>query len=112
MEYNELSRRGLIDLNTQYDAENNMALREFMMDKDPSSNFERIRPFEEVADKIDAVGESIRKANSAGGKSFLSKMNSLFNGLIDDANEIFNEFEGDDEEDDDSEDDNEEDDDD
>ena len=98
MNYNDLSRRGLIDLNAKYDKENDNALYDFMVEKNKETGFERIRPFEQVADRIDKVNASIRNSNDNIKQKFADRINNLFDSLIDSINEEITEYTEDDDE--------------
>lgn len=53
--YNDLSRRGLIKLGMDYDAENNGALLEYLTAN--GDKYEDIRPVEKIIERADQVSE-------------------------------------------------------
>lgn len=55
--YKDLSRRGLIQLGTDFDAENDGALLEYLTEN--GDKYEDIRPIESIIDRADQVSEII-----------------------------------------------------
>ena len=58
--YEDLSRRGLIKLNKDFDAENDGALMHFLAEN--GDNYEDIRPVEAIIDRVDQAAETVSKA--------------------------------------------------
>lgn len=77
MNYNELSRRGLIKLNNDFDQENDNALKNYL-DAAEDDRYEGIRIFEQVAEEFDETSmksiETVREAISSMADSFIDKL--------------------------------------
>lgn len=81
MAYEELSRRGLIKLNHDYDNESGNALKEFL--NESNTVYEPIRPIEQVIDKLDKTTEAMEARGSAVSGAILDRVNAMFDGIID-----------------------------
>lgn len=82
MAYEELSRRGLIKLNRDYDVESNNALKEFL--NNSQTVYEPIRPIEQVIDKIDKTTEAMEARGSAVSDAIMDRVNHVFDTIIGD----------------------------
>ena len=58
--YEDLSRRPLIALNKDYDADNDGKLMGYFGEVDPEKQYEGIRPIESVVDKIDQITDTVK----------------------------------------------------
>ena len=82
MKYDDLSRRGLIKLNNQYDNDNNNQLKEYAENIDSINPIERIRPYEEVAQKIDNLSEAMQHKGGQVSRAMLDRVNHMFDAIV------------------------------
>ena len=79
-QYNELSRRGLIKLNNDFDHANNNALHEFL--NGASESYEEIRPFEQIAQRADILYDTLKDRGDAISKSMLDRVDHVFDSIV------------------------------
>lgn len=79
-QYNELSRRGLIKLNHDFDAANDNALHEFL--NGAQESYEGIRPFEEIAQRVDELSGVLNDKKDAVSQSMMDRVNHVFDGVV------------------------------
>ena len=78
--YGELSRRGLIKLNNDYDKANDNALNDFLDQHD--GFYEEIRPYEQIAEKLDDVTETLQQKGSQVSNAMMDRVNHVFDAMI------------------------------
>ena len=61
--YQDLSRRGLIKLNTDFDAENGNKLHDYLSENE--SNYEGIRPVEKIIERCDEIKDTVTGSGNA-----------------------------------------------
>lgn len=78
--YNDLSRRGLIKLNNDFDRENNNSLKQFLNDN--RSEYEGIRPHEKMFDKLDDVHDEIAIRGGVVASAVIKRMDKVFDRMM------------------------------
>jgi len=78
--YNAFSRRGLIKMNNDYDKVSNGALHNFLEDKE--DNYEEVRPFEQIAERLDEVTETIQERGGMISNAMMDRVNHVFDSMI------------------------------
>lgn len=82
--YNEISRRGLIKLNTDFDHANDNQLKDYFdACETDGKHYERIRPHEQIIERLDEVTGALEGRVDAVSKSMLERTNRVFDTLID-----------------------------
>lgn len=89
-EYQDLSRRALIALNKDYDADNNQKLKGYFDKVDPEKHYEGIRPIESMTDKVDQIASTITENGGAIKKAALDAATSTLDKVIDTVGQIIN----------------------
>lgn len=87
--YSDLSRRALIQLNEDFDQENNSSLLQFLTENE--EDYENVRPIESIVERCDQVKESICDTGGNMLKQFaikqadslLDKIISTVGGIVD-----------------------------
>lgn len=79
-EYKELSRRGLIKLNNEFDQANDHALHNFLNGDD--RNYEEVRPYEQIAEKMDEVTEAVQMKGGVISTAIIDRANHIFDSMI------------------------------
>lgn len=92
--YEDLSRRGLIELNKDFDVENDGALMKFLAEN--GDNYEDIRPIESIIDRVDQVAETVSNAGykikSVIGKEGGNLLESVIGAIADAADIVTGDF--------------------
>lgn len=78
--YGELSRRGLIKLNNDFDKANENQLKNFLDSSD--TEYEGIRPFEAIAERMDEVSEVVKKKSDTVSQAMMDRVNHMFDSVI------------------------------
>ena len=79
--YNELSRRGLIKLNNDFDIANDNALKEFL--NSSSEGYEAIRPHEQMIEKMDETIDRVKIQGGIVSSALVKRMDKVFDRLMD-----------------------------
>ena len=79
--YNELSRRGLIKLNNDFDIANDNALKEFL--NSSSEGYEGIRPHEQMIEKMDETIDRVKIQGGIVSSALVKRMDKVFDRLMD-----------------------------
>ena len=79
-QYNELSRRGLIKLNHDFDDTNDNALHEFL--NGAQEPYEAIRPFEQIAQRVDELSGVLKDKGDTVSQSMMDRVNHVFDGVV------------------------------
>ena len=80
MEYKDLSRRGLIKMNGDYDKTNDNKLKEFM--NNSSTAYEEIRPYEQIAERLDDLTEAVEEKGGVVSDAIMGRVNHVFDSII------------------------------
>lgn len=86
--YNELSRRGLIKLNNDFDTANNNALKEFLNNSEDV--YEGIRPHEHMIEKLDETAERVKIQGGIVSTAVIKRMDKIFDHVMDKLSEEVN----------------------
>lgn len=78
--YNDLSRRGLIKLNNDFDKTHNNDLHNFL--NNSTNEYEGIRPIESIVDRMDEVGATIHGKGDIISKTMMDRVNHVFDSVI------------------------------
>lgn len=78
--YEGLSRRGLINLNHDFDKDNNNMLKEYLGDNE--AGYEEIHPYEEVIDRMGDVSDALQDRMDTVSKSMVFRLNNVFDSLV------------------------------
>ena len=82
--YNEISRRGLIKLNTDFDHHSNNQLKDYFdACETDGKQYERIRPHEQIIERLDEVTAALEGRADAVSKNMLERANRVFDSLVD-----------------------------
>lgn len=73
--YKDLSRRGLIKLNSDFDEANNNQLHDFLSDNE--ANYEGVRPVEKIIETCDSIRDSISGSGSLIKQGILKSVDSV-----------------------------------
>lgn len=79
--YEDLSRRGLIKLNKDFDQDNEEMLLHYLMENEDS--YEGIRPVESVIDRIDKVSDAFSESKGGIKRFVTNGVNNLIDSVID-----------------------------
>lgn len=79
--YGQLSRRGLIKLNEDFDAKNDEMLLEYL--KESGENYEEIRPVEKAVEYVDAVLDATDEARTGIKAIAAEEINKLLDNITD-----------------------------
>lgn len=79
-EYKEISRRGLIKLNTDYDKANDNSLHKFL--NEPGREYEEIRPFEQISERLDEVAMVFEDKTDAVSQAMMNRVNHVFDNVV------------------------------
>lgn len=83
-DYKEISRRGLIKLNTDFDIDNDGQLKEYLNHSVANGRtYEEVRPYEQIVERLDDVTEALEGRVDAVSESMLERANKVFDSLID-----------------------------
>ena len=78
--YNDISRRGLIELNNDFDKKSDNALYNFLNNSE--KDYEEIRPYERVAEKLDEVTEAIQAKGGIISNAMVDRVNHIFDNMV------------------------------
>lgn len=79
--YGQVSRRGLIKLNEDFDSANENMLLEYLKEND--GNYEEVRPVEKAIEYVDMVTESADEAKTGIKGIAIEEINKLLNKMTD-----------------------------
>lgn len=79
--YNELSRRGLISLNKDFDNDNQNSLKDYLNSTEKC--YEPVRPIEQVIERLDEATDAVKARNGVVSDAIMSRVNDMFDGIID-----------------------------
>ena len=77
--YNELSRRGLIKLNNDFDIEHDNELKEFLNNSD---GYEGIRPHEQMIEKLDETTEKVKIQGGVVSTAMIKRIDKVFDRIM------------------------------
>lgn len=80
MNYNDISRRGLIKLNNDYDKANDNALHNFLNEN--NALYEHIRPFEQIAERLDGISETLKDKGDSVSNAMMDRVEHVFDSLV------------------------------
>lgn len=78
--YKDLSRRGLIRLNRDYDDKSDNALFDFYQEH--SDEYEGVRPFEQIVERVDELSDKLKDKKDTVSESMMSRIDSVFDGVV------------------------------
>lgn len=79
--YDELSRRGLINLNKDFDNDNQNSLKEYLNSSE--TVYEPVRPIEQVIERLDEATDAVKARGGVVSDAIMSRVNDMFDGIID-----------------------------
>ena len=79
--YNELSRRGLIKLNNEFDIAHNNELKEFL--NNSIDGYEGIRPHEQMIEKLDETTEKVKIQGGVVSSAVIKRIDKVFDRMMD-----------------------------
>ena len=78
--YNDLSRRGLIRLNNDFDLDNNNALKEYLNQRD--GNYEGVRPLEQMMEELDNASEKVKIQGGVVSSAVIKRIDKVFDRMM------------------------------
>lgn len=79
--YEDLSRRGLIKLNRDFDQDNDTVLLQYLAEHD--AMYEGIRPVEKVINKVDNVVDTVKDSKGIIKATVVKESNKFLDAIID-----------------------------